>query len=116
MSGTGASLNEKIDLAPWGYAPGDQLVACTDCQRIDSHDCMHFLHRHATRCATHALNARQREIHALEGELVPDPDQELADAISAGIRAYSDRFVRIAFIASLMVASCVVASLLFAHP
>jgi hypothetical protein len=104
MSGTGASLNDKIDLAPWGYAPGDQLVTCSDCHKIDPLDSLHFLHRHATRCASHALEARHRDIRASEGHLVPDPDQQLADEALGLIKAVSDRFIRQAFIASLILA------------
>jgi hypothetical protein len=86
MSGTGASLNDKIDLAPWGYAPGDHPISCNDCIKECSDDSLHFLHRHATRCAKHALATRQQEIRVYEGELVPqDPEDNIAETV---IQAY----------------------------
>lgn len=53
---------QKIDLAPWGYAPGRTLYYCCDCNNEGPEQG----HRHATRCATHALEARMRDIRMLE--------------------------------------------------
>jgi hypothetical protein len=54
----------KIDLAPWGFAPGDTFVFCVDCP-----DGIAFqAHRHSIRCVGHALNARLADIRAAEGQ------------------------------------------------
>ena len=60
-----ANINEadKIDLAPWGYAPGTGFYYCTDCQDGPDQG-----HRHNTRCAKHALEARLNDIRALDGD------------------------------------------------
>jgi hypothetical protein len=104
MSGTGGPLNDKIDLAPWGYAPGISIATCADCSRVkpDPEDAVFIGHKYAHRCAEHALIARQSVIRAYEGELVPDPDQQIADEALAMIRAASDRGIRQAFIISLV--------------
>lgn len=111
MSGTGASLNDKIDLAPWGYAPGNHPVSCNDCIKHGS-DGLHFLHRHATRCVEHALEARHRDIRASEGHLVADPDQQLADEALGLIKATTDRFIRQAFIGSIIIAPVLIGIML----
>jgi hypothetical protein len=53
---------EQIDLAPWGYAPGMTLFYCCDCHS----DGPEQGHRHSTRCSTHALEARMRDIRMYE--------------------------------------------------
>lgn len=104
MSGTGASLNDKIDLAPWGNAPGNYFFTCLDCEKIEPLDSLHFGHRHSTRCTRHALEARLRDIRAHEGQLVADPDQQLADEALGLIKATSDRWVRQGLIGSILLA------------
>jgi hypothetical protein len=46
--------NNKLDLAPWGYAPGMSLFYCTDCGSPDPEQG----HAHSTRCIRHALAQR----------------------------------------------------------
>jgi hypothetical protein len=106
-----AAEANKLDLAPWGYAPGDRLVTCSDCTRRNPLDDLHFLHAHATRCVTHALEARQRDIRAQEGILVVDPDQEPQNASYTLLRVARDRFIRRAFIASLILAPVMIAAI-----
>lgn len=116
MSGTGASLNDKIDLAPWGYAPGDHLVTCIDCNEVDPLDALHVMHRHSTRCATHALKGRQASLRLADAHYQPDPDQSLADEVYGLIRPYSDRMVRILFIGAILTGAAGIGALTFFHP
>ena len=110
MSGTGASLNDKIDLAPWGYAPGDHPISCNDCVKECSGDSLHFLHRHATRCVRHALAARQVEIRTYEVDPVADPEEIVAEII---VQAFDDSCVQILFMGAIFVAIAGIASLFY---
>jgi hypothetical protein len=107
----------KIDLAPWGYAPGSSIITCTDCQRTGAEDRAMFIgHKHGYRCAQHALEARQSVIRAQEGHLVPDPDQEIADAALGLIKATSDRWIRQAFVGSLLLAPAFISGIIIFMP
>ena len=111
MCTAGATNNavNKIDLAPWGYAPGSSIITCADCQRTKSaDDCLHIGHKHGYRCATHALEARQSAIRVAEGHLLPDPDQELADAALGLTKAASDQWIQWAFVVSIILAPAIV--------
>jgi hypothetical protein len=114
MSGTGASLNDKIDLAPWGYAPGDTMITCSDCTKECSLDDLHFLHRHATKCARHALEARQKAIRMHEGLPADVDDLDTQLALGGLERASKDEFIRRAFVGSIILAAAIV-SLVFFH-
>lgn len=106
MSGTGASLSDKIDLAPWGYAPGTSIVSCADCARLkpDPEEAVFIGHRYSHRCAEHALTARQSCIRIHEGELVPESNPPLDQVIK-------DRWIRRA-IGQLILAPLLVAAIL----
>lgn len=106
----------KIDLAPWGFAPGDYIFTCRDCTQEYPLDDLHFGHRHATRCAKHALGARLSYIRTLEGVLTADSDQELADEALALIKTVSDRWIRRAFIGSLILAPIMIGFVIWFHP
>lgn len=109
-AGVTIDVATKVDLAPWGYAPGSSIVTCTDCARIhDQEHAMYVGHKHGYRCAQHALEARQSAIRAQEGHLVPDPDEQLRQEIYQLIRVSRDRGIRQAFIASLVLAPILIA-------
>lgn len=79
----------KIDLAPWGFAPGDTFVFCVDCP-----DGVAFqAHRHSIRCTGHALNARLADIRAAEGyqALVEDDTPIGINPIEIAIRQHEQR-------------------------
>lgn len=107
MSGTGASLNDKIDLTPWGNAPGAYFFHCGDCTKIDPRDDLHFGDQHNTRCIRHALEARQNEIRIFEGNLDP------IESVEVMARVPRDRGIQQAFIVSLILAPVSVIALLF---
>ena len=105
--------NPKIDLAPWGYAPGNRLITCTDCEREDPLDSLHFLHTHATRCARHALKAQQQEYLARHGAVLLDvPDPEYQEAINALESIAQDNFIRRAFIVSIILVPTLVGAVI----
>ena len=113
MSETGASLNDKIDLAPWGYAPGSHPVSCSDCIKecSDPADSLHFLHRHATRCVHHALAARQTDIRIYEmDDPLVDPEEIVAEMI---VEAFDDSCARVLFIGGIFAAIVGIASLFY---
>lgn len=107
---------QKIDLAPWGYAPGDYFFTCFDCTKAHPLDDLHIGHKHSTRCAKHALEARQSDIRAAEGMWVPNPDQTLQDEVYGLIKPYSDKMMRILFIGSILLAGGLVGTVIFAYP
>lgn len=107
MCGTGASLNDKIDLAPWGYAPGDQLVTCTDCAKSEPLDSLHFLHRHAFRCAKHALEARRSDIQARQACLGSFPARVITYPAPEPVKPV-DHWLRRAFIGAILLGSVTV--------
>lgn len=101
MSGTGASLNDKIDLAPWGHAPGNYHYHCGDCSTA-GRDPLHFGHKHANRCAEHALAARQNAIRLHEGNLVTEIEEQGQAELYGLLEAFGERFKQIAIIGSIL--------------
>lgn len=73
-----------IDLAPWGYAPGNTFIYCTDCtNQFGQHPVL--AHRHSTRCTEHALKARLDDIRAAEGFVTVDVEIAVANYWSRSI-------------------------------
>jgi hypothetical protein len=109
MSGTGASLNDKIDLAPWGSAPGHYLFTCIDCSQDDPRDALHVGAKRASRCIRHALEVRQREIRTLQDDH-REPEELVAEAI---LQVYDDTNCRALFIGAIIIAAAIVGALIF---
>jgi hypothetical protein len=83
---------DKIDLAPWGYAPGMTLFYCSDCRGDDPSQG----HRYATRCVTHALEARMKDIRALE------PAEALQEDDYIPPPCYASKLLRIMFFGAVI--------------
>jgi hypothetical protein len=99
----------KIDLAPWGYAPGDNLFNCMDCIRrcYAAAETIHGGHRHSTRCVRHAMEAREHDIRINEGHLVPEPNTD--QAVYALLKDKGHDMIRTCFIGSILLAACLIA-------
>jgi hypothetical protein len=85
----------KIDLAPWGFAPGDTYIFCVDCP--DGAPTLG--HRFSIRCVEHALKARLDDIRASEGQQIEE-DDDIDDDVPFGqnpieiaIRQHEQRLV-----------------------
>ncbi len=78
----------EIDLTIWGYIPGSHLFYCGDCCRSPHYDQGNWPHKgdsRSTRCITHALDARLKDLRELEGELIVELGR---NPIEAAIHAH----------------------------